>query len=537
MITPVHMIVAPILIPLVAGAIMLLYDERQRQLKLGIGIASCVLQIIVASILILRAGASDTEAVSLYLLGDWASPFGIVLVLDRLSAVMLLLGSLVALPALIYSGAVWHKNGQHFAPLFQFMLMGVNGAFLTGDLFNLFVFFEVTLAASYGLMLHGSGRERVGAGMHYIAVNLLAAMMFLLGVALIYGVVGTLNMADLATRIGRLSEADRPLIHAAAAILAGAFLVKAAMWPLCFWLPSTYSAAAPPVAALFAILTKVGVYVVIRLGLLLFGHDTGLSAAFGADVLVIGGLATIFFGMVGILASQNLQRMASNLVMVSSGTVLTVIGFAMTDGNTALLSSALYYMFASTLAISGLFLLVEPIERKEGGIAGVLAVTAEAYGIEMDEEENEAETGVVIPGATTILGISFMAFVIVASGLPPLAGFVGKFGMMAGAVSMTEGNHLWAPWLFVGLLVVSGFATLVAMVRWGIQSLWANDDEPPLSMMEILALLMLVASLVFLTVKAEPAMRYLQKTAVGLTHSGVYIGKVMTAPSVGGNGQ
>src|SRR5690606_35561911 len=151
---------------------------------------ACVLQLGVAIALILRAGGSSElgrNIVTLYLLGDWPSPFGIVLVLDRLSALMLLLTSVVALPALIYAGAGCHRNGQHFNALFQCLLVGVNGAFLTGDLCNLFVFFEVMLAASYRLLLHGSGRVRVGAGLHYIAVNLLAAMLFLLGLALIYG--------------------------------------------------------------------------------------------------------------------------------------------------------------------------------------------------------------------------------------------------------------------------------------------------------------------------------------------------------------
>lgn len=530
---PVHLIVAPILIPLVAAAIMLLYDERRRKLKQGIGLAACGLQLIVAVALILHAKDS-TEAVSVYLLGDWPSPYGIVLVLDRLSAVMLLLGSLVALPALIYAGDRWHRNGQHFAPLFQCLLMGVNGAFLTGDLFNLFVFFEVMLAASYGLLLHGTGRARVGAGLHYIAINLLAAMLFLLGVSLIYGVTGTLNMADLAMRVPLLSDADRPLIHAAAVLLAGAFLIKSAMWPLCFWLPNAYSAASPPVAAVFSIMTKVGVYTVIRLGLLLFGGTAGASAGFGAEVLVAGGLATIAFGMVGVLASQDLGRMTGNLVLVSSGTLLSVVGLAIEYDSAAMLSGGLYYMFASTLALSGLFLLVEPIGRKEGGIAGLLAVTAEAYGLDPEDDMAPNDAGPVIPGATTLLGIAFVACVMVVAGLPPLPGFMGKLSMLTGAVDAAGTQpFMWGHWLFVALLILSGLATLIAMVRWGIQSLWADAEEPPLPAVEILAVMTVVATLALLTIEAEPAIRYLDRTAEALTQNSVYIGKVMNALPVG----
>ena len=536
---PAHLVAMPVLVPLLAGAIMLMYDERRRSLKLSIGLVSCLLQLGVAVALIDRAGGSAAEGrniVTLYLLGDWPSPFGIVLVLDRLAAVMLLLSSLVALPALVYAGARWHRNGQHFGPLFQFLLMGVNGAFLTGDLFNLFVFFEVMLAASYGLLLHGSGRVRVAAGLHYIAVNLVAAMLFLLGVSLIYGTTGTLNMADLASRISRLPDADRPLVHAAAALLSGAFLIKAAMWPLCFWLPNAYGAASPPVAAVFSLLTKVGAYVVIRLGILLFGATAGESAGFGSNILAAGGMATMLFGAVGVLQAQDLGRMTGNLVLVSSGTLLSVVGLALVYDDAPMLTAALYYMLASTLAIAGLFLLAEPIGRKEGGIAGLLAITAEAYGLDPEDEIDAPSAGEsrAIPGATALLGLAFLACVLVVAGLPPLAGFLGKFGMLSGAVQRaTVLPGLWGHWAFVVLLVATGFCALVALARWGIQSLWANTDEPPLPLLEILPVLMLVAALVLLSVKAEPALRYLDRTAEALTQNQVYVGGVLTAPPVG----
>lgn len=538
MMTPQHLIAAPILIPLVAGAVMLLYGEPRRRFRLGLGMAACVAQLLVAAALVLQAEgtpATGNNAAALYLLGDWPSPFGIVLVLDRLSAVMLLLSSLVALPALIHAGAGWHRNGPHFAPLFQFLLMGINGAFLTGDLFNLFVFFEVMLAASYGLLLHGSGRARVGAGLHYVAVNLIGAMLFLLGASLVYGVTGTLNMADLATRIPRLSEADRPMIHAAAALLSGAFLVKAAMWPLCFWLPGAYAAAAAPVAAVFSLLTKVGVYVLVRLALLLFGPGSGASAGFGAELLATGGLATIGFGMIGVLAAQSLPRMAGNAVLISSGTLLTVTGLTMLHGDPALLAGALYYMLASTLGIAALFLLAEPIGRKDEGLAGLLAVTAEAYALdELDDDEDERrDEGIALRGGTALLGVMFVLAVLVVAGLPPLAGFLGKFGMLSAAIATArDAPGLWDHWAFAGLVIAAGFAMMVSLMRWGIQSLWANDEEPALPVAEIIALLSLIATILFLSVKAEPALRYLDRTAQALIGNDVYVGAVMTAPPV-----
>ena len=271
--------------------------------------------------------------------------------------------------------------------------MGLNGAFLTGDLFNLFVFFEVLLAASYGLSLHGSGSLRVRAGLHYIAINLAASLLFLIGVSLIYGVTGTLNMADLAKRVPDLAAEDAALLAAGAAILGVAFLVKAGVWPLNFWLPTTYAAAAAPVAAMFAIMSKVGVYVVLRLWTLVFGPEARPARRVRRRWLLVGGMLTIAFGTVGVLASQSLPRLAGCSVLVSSGTLLAAIG----TGSGAVIGAALFYLVSSTLGIAALFLLVELVERLRGPGADVLAVTMEAYGDGDDEDLDETRVGVAIP--------------------------------------------------------------------------------------------------------------------------------------------
>src|SRR6185503_5567967 len=229
-----HLIVAPVVLPLFAGAVMLaLGRERHRILVAAINLVSTLVLVTVAVALIKTADEADGGLAGVYRLGDWPVPFAIVLVVDRLSALMLLLTSLVAAAAVVFSLARWHRAGAYFHPLFQFLLMGLNGAFLTGDLFNLFVFFELLLAASYGLLLHGSGLARVKAGLHYIVVNLAASLLFLIGVSLIYGVTGTLNMADLAARVPAIAAESRGLLEAGAGVLAVAFLLKAGMWPLC----------------------------------------------------------------------------------------------------------------------------------------------------------------------------------------------------------------------------------------------------------------------------------------------------------------
>ncbi len=199
-----QLVALPILVPLLAGTVMLLLTEARRALRISLALASNVLQLGVALVLLyLTSDAAPfiwQDGIGVYSLGGWPAPFGIVLVVDRLSAVMLTLQAVLAFAVLTYSIARWDRPGQPFHSLLQFLSMGVNGAFLTGDLFNLFVFVEVLLAASYGLALRGVGATRVGMGLHYLVVNIMASLLFLIGVAMIYGVVGTLNMADLARR-------------------------------------------------------------------------------------------------------------------------------------------------------------------------------------------------------------------------------------------------------------------------------------------------------------------------------------------------
>ena len=248
-----HLVAVPILLPLLTAALMLLMGEQRRRAKSFLSVLSGLLGLIAALALLRWVNAAGTGggpgSVGVYLPGNWRAPFGIVLVADRLSTLMVALTGVIAFCASIYSTSRWDRAGVHFHPLLQLQLMGLNGAFLTGDLFNLFVFFEVMLAASYGLLLHGSGRLRVQAGLHYVAINLAASSLFLVGAALLYGVTGTLNMADLGLRIAQLPQADRGLVHAAAAILATAFFAKAGAWPLNFWLVPAYSAAMWALAA------------------------------------------------------------------------------------------------------------------------------------------------------------------------------------------------------------------------------------------------------------------------------------------------
>ena len=523
-----HLVIVPIVLPLLAGAAMLLLGERRRNAKAAINLGSTLSLVAIAIALLASAGASSGGAAATYRLGDWPAPFGIVLVADRLSALMLLLTSVLAAATVVFSLARWHRAGAHFHSLFQFLLVGLNGAFLTGDLFNLFVFFELMLAASYGLALHGSGPARVRAGLHYIVVNLAASLLFLVGVSLIYGVSGTLNMADLAARIPGIAPESRGLLEAGAAVLATAFLLKAGMWPLCFWMPTTYAAASPPVAAIFAIMTKVGVYIVLRLWLLLFGEAAGASANFGGEVLLLGGLATVAFGVIGTLASQDLARLTAHSVLVSSGTVLAAIGM----GEAGVTSGALFYMVSSTLALGALFLLVELVERGREPGADVLAVTREAYG--EDDLDNEEEVGLVIPATMAMLGLAFIGCALVIAGLPPLSGFIGKFALLTAAlnpVGSADAGVRTASWALLIILILSGLAAVIAMTRAGMRAFWASPDRavPRVRIIEMAPVAILLILCAMQTIQAGPVMRYMHATAQSLHTPQTYVRDVLQA--------
>ncbi|MBX3638927.1 MAG: monovalent cation/H+ antiporter subunit D [Nitrosomonas sp.] len=528
--TPEHLVIAPILIPFITGALLLFIEDRKRHLKAGASILA-TLALLGTAYELLEISHANGGRIVVYLLGDWPPPFAINLVLDRLSAMMLMLTSILAIPTLIFSLGRWHKAGLHFHTLFLLLLMGLNGAFLTGDLFNLFVFFEVMLAASYGLALHGSGLQRVRAGLHYIAINLTASLLFLIGVALIYGTTGTLSMADLAVSIPQTAEENRVLLEIGAAILGVAFLIKAGMWPLGFWLPTTYTFASAPVAAIFAIMSKVGIYVLLRLSLLFYGEEPG--GGFGSQILFYGGLITIVFGIIGVLASQSLGRLAGFSVLVSSGTLLAAIGLTQTD----ITASALFYLASSTLAISAFFMLIELVEKEQNPITSILAVTMEAFGESDEEEEEDVEiVGIAIPGAVALLGISFAACSILLAGLPPLSGFIAKFAILTAILNPEGfgqgGTIVSAAWWFVALLILSGLAALIALVRAGIRIFWAPVAAlvPRVLLTEIVPVAVLLFMTLVLTVQAGPVMRFMEATAVSLHEPESYIEAVLKAP-------
>jgi len=527
-----HLIVIPILLPLLGSALMLLLDRGNRLAKNAIALA--VTAAVLGVSLALLGGASSAgfagePAATAYRIGDWPAPFGIVLVIDWLSAMMLVLTNLLGLTSLIYALSRWDRAGPRFHSLFLLQLMGLNGAFLTGDLFNLFVFFEVLLAASYGLLLHGSGEARVRTGLHYVSINTAGSLLFLIGAALIYGVTGTLNMADLAVRIPAVAAADLALLQSGMAVLGIAFLLKAGMWPLGFWLPRTYTSAAPPVAALFVILSKVGVYAVLRVYLLLFGGDAGWTASFGEEWLLFGGMATIAFGTIGVLAVRTLSGVAGYCLIISSGTLLAILG----AGQGAVLAGALFYLVSSSLAVSAFYLLIDLLERQEAGLTPVPAgepVFEDEFTGPIEDEEDEI--GIVIPATIAILGGGFVFSVLIIVGLPPLSGFIAKLAMIQGLLGLDQSISA-AMWWLISLIIISGIATLISASRAGIDLIWTPPEtpQPALRLAEAVPVGLLLAVCLGLVIFAGPTMRYMERTGQSLTDRRGYIEAVLAVPT------
>lgn len=440
-----HWIIAPILLPLFTGLLLVIGAGLGRQVARVISLASLALLLAVEVYLLSIAAAGE---VSLYALGNWPPPFGIVLQLDRLAALMLVMTGVLALFCVGYAAVGRDGPGDSFHPLVHLLLLGLNGAFLTGDLFNLFVFFEVLLLASYALLLHGGGARRARAGLHYVMLNLAGSALFLIAVALLYGVTGTLNMADMGERIVALEPADRPLAHTGGLLLFVVFGLKAAIAPLYFWLPSAYAAATGPVAALFAVMTKVGIYSIVRVYSLVFAADEGGFASFLAPWLWWVALVTLALGVAGTLGARALRQQVAYLVIISVGTLL--VGLAMNTIES--LAALLYYLVHSTWICAALFLLADVIRQQRG-----------------DASDTISSGPPLLQG--TALGILFFIAAATVVGMPPTSGFIGKVGLMQAAASPQHAMWVWSALLLSGLLSIS------ALSRTGSTFFWRTQGE------------------------------------------------------------
>ncbi len=499
-----HWVIAPVLLPALLAPILLLFLRQRLMESRVVSIAACLSLLGLAALLVVQADSGVTAA---YALGNWHAPFGIIMVLDRLSALMLLITAILALAVMIYAVVTGlDRKGWHFHPLFQFQLLGLNGAFLTGDLFNLFVFFEVLLIASYGLMLHGGGGARLKAGVQYVVINLVGSTLFLVAVGLLYGATGTLNMAHMAQRVAAAPAGDHGLILAGGLLIIAVFALKAAVFPLHFWLPRTYVSTSIAMAALFAIMTKVGAYCILRFTTVVFGDGAGPMAWAPADYLLPAALATMLVGVIGVLGARNLRNLAAFSVIWSMGTLVATISVFTPEATAA----ALYYLAHSTLAAAALFLMVDQIARRRGDYGDALSPSP------------------VFSQAGPLSALFFLTAIAMVS-LPPLSGFPGKLLILDAVRSAPGGWWIWGFILGTTVVALLGFARAGSTLFWKSAATpglirAAAPVAPVASPMVVVALL---AVMVALTVAGGPASAYLDRTAAQIYAPTSYIGGVM----------
>jgi multicomponent K+:H+ antiporter subunit D len=502
-----HWIITPIILPALLAPFIVLAARYHIGIQRVFSVVGVLALIVIALGL---AWQTSDGTIILYQLGDWAAPFGIVLVGDRLSTMMVLLTAVLALFVLLYAiGSGWDDRGRHFHALFQFQLMGIMGAFLTGDLFNLFVFFEVLLIASYGLMIHAGGNARLRAGVQYVLFNLIGSTLFLFALGSIYAETGTLNMADLAQRVALISPDQTVGIRVAAVLLLLVFAIKAATVPLHFWLPSSYAEAPAPVAALFAIMTKVGAYAIIRVYTMIFPPGLEVTSSLQDLWLLPAALLSLAIGMIGVLAAKKLDRLIAFSVIGSMGMVMVSISLFTPDS----VAAALYYIVHSTLAAGALFLICDLVRTGRTNV---------------DLTPQPAMAG------TSWTAALFFAGAIAMAGLPPLSGFLGKLLVLDASFNTELGVWIWVIVLGSSLVSIVGFARAGSVLFWKAHGVLPEDAAAPVSerpaIMSYVAVGGLIALLAAHTVFAGLVHGYTKAMAAQLFAPASYISTVIDTP-------
>ncbi|WP_458112354.1 Na+/H+ antiporter subunit D [Arthrobacter sp. R1-13] len=440
---------APLAVVLpVLGAALTFVLIRHSRAQRVVSITLLSLTLLLECVLLASVWNGGTAAVNI---GGWLPPWGIVLVVDQFSSLMLVVSSSVSLAVLVYATGQGMADGDQDAPLSVFhptyliLVAGVSNAFLSGDLFNLYVGFEILLTASYVLMTLGGTGPRIRAGVTYVVVSVVSSVLFLIAIAMIYGATGTINMADLAIKLAELDPGTRTLLHV---MLLVAFGIKAAVFPLSFWLPDSYPTAPAPVTAVFAgLLTKVGVYAIVRTETLLFPGDT-LNAP-----LMIAALLTMVVGILGALAQSDIKRLLSFTLVSHIGYM--VFGLAMSS--VAGLGAAVFYVAHHITIQTSLFLVTGLIERRGGSSS-------------MDRVAGLAKL-------SPLLGLLFFVPAMNLAGIPPFSGFLGKLGLMQAGVQL--GTPLAYALVIGGVL--TSLLTLLAVARVWNRAFWRkpSDAEHP----------------------------------------------------------
>ncbi|BBK36160.1 cation:proton antiporter [Allostella sp. ATCC 35155] len=491
------LLVAPLLAPLLGAALTALLWRRPA-VQRPISLAATVL-LLGAAVGLLAHTASHGTLVGA--MGAWPAPFGIVLVVDVFSAIMLVITGVMAVAVALYAmgpGAA-ERDRAGFHPLFQGLLLGVAGAFATGDLFNLYVWFEVMLIASFGLLVLDRTREQIDGGLRYVLLNLVGTTFFLLAVGLLLGLTGTLNMADLARLAPDVD--NQGALAAAAMLLLVAFGAKAAVFPLFNWLPAAYHTASMPVAAIFAaLLTKVGVYAIIRVFTLIFAHD----AAFFGPILAVVAMATMVTGVFGAAAHYDVRRILSFHIISQIGYML--VGVALMTP--LAIAGSILYVIHHIVVKANLFLIAGAIRQAGGSFAlarlGGLWVTR------------------------PLLGLLFLVPALSLAGMPPLSGFWGKLAVVRASLEAQS-------WVLAAVALAVGVLTLFSMIKIWNEAFWkaapAGPPPAPPTRSQRLATFTPIVALAAITVTiglwTEPFLALSFQAADGLLDRQAYIAAVL----------
>nr|WP_221374126.1 Na+/H+ antiporter subunit D [Actinoplanes polyasparticus] len=486
----------PVVMPLFGAALTLMMAGRPRAQR------TVSLTVLTATVLVSCAllWISTTDGPLVVAVGGWSAPLGIVLIADQLAALMLVVSSAVTLCVLVYSIGQGMADGHEETPLsvyhptYLILTAGVTNAFLAGDLFNLYVGFEILLVASYVLLTIGGTENRIRAGSTYVVVSLLSSVIFLTAIGLIYAATGTLNLAQLVERLDALPDGLRLILQG---MLLLAFGIKAAVFPLSSWLPDSYPTAPAPVTAVFAgLLTKVGVYAIIRTETLLF--PGGRAAA----VLLVLGLLTMVIGILGAVAQSDIKRLLSFTLVSHIGYLLFGVGLATQLG----LASAIFYVVHHITIQTTLFLAAGLIEKRGGSTA-------------LDKLGGLAKL-------SPVLAVLFLVPALNLAGIPPFSGFIGKLGLVQAGVA--DGGVL--AWLLVGGGILTSLLTLYAVARVWNLAFWRTPPAsvPPASdsLLPRLMVAPTMALVVFgiaLTVVAGPLFEVSDGAASSLTERAYYV--------------
>lgn len=433
------LVLLPILCPFVC-ALLALANPLCVRWQRSMGVLGTGLSLASVAVLLPQVHAQSVMVVHI---GGWEAPFGISFVADRLSTLMVAVTAFISFFVAIYAWKDISDDMQErfFTPLLLFLVAGAQGAYLTGDLFNLYVWFEVLLVSSFILMVIGSKKHQLQGALKYVVLNLLSSALFLIGAGLIYGKVGTLNMADIHRALSVSADAD--LINSSGVLLFVAFAIKAGVFPLCFWLPASYHTPPASVTALFAgIMTKVGVYAMFR-GMTLF-----LSSATDElqPVLMVAAMATIVVGVLGAVGQYNIRMILSIHIISQVGYIIA--GFAMLTVSS--IAAGMFYMVHNIIVKTNLLLIGGVIHRIHG-------------------RDHLSRTGDMIKTHPS-MALAFFVSAFSLAGLPPLSGFWAKFGVLAAAM---EEKH----WLMAFTIVSVSLFTLLSMVKIWIGAFWQSAPQ------------------------------------------------------------